>query len=119
MSSAARALEQRTTSTALRQHYERAPIVEPIIEIPVDRGGEGNPRSIEDAFRDASGRGYDEHVGLVRGSADVGVDATGGNHVTAMAGDDPHGYAFRDRARAIAFQARLDGLSFHKQYPYT
>jgi len=107
---------ERQSSAPTRRHYSRSPVVEAVIEIraklPDDTGDEAL-----NAVRTGDEARYPEVLPVMQGAVNISLDATGSTPPSTSTTAERAGYLFRGRTEL--FQAKRDGLSYHKLTPYS
>ena len=99
-----------------RQIYERAPILETIIEIRVSPSAPADLDSLR-AVRTGDENRYPEELAVMESA--VGVEVTGLVASMTSAPTKQTGYQWQNRAGAEIFRASSTQLSYHKLRPYT
>lgn len=99
-----------------RRIYDRAPILETIIEIRVSSLGAVDLPTLH-ALRNGDENRYSKELALIEGSLSVEVTGSGASVASSTA--QQLGYEWQNAAGAEIFRASSKHLSYHKLKPYT
>jgi uncharacterized protein (TIGR04255 family) len=104
-----------------RRHYKKAPITEAALDIRV-RLGEGVDLEVLRKFQDAEADRYpikrQMHRWHAEFKANVGPEASGPPVIASGGDSTAFGVTSQSADEAQVFQARLDGFTFSRLYPY-
>lgn len=109
-------MERSATPEPVRQHYERAPIIEALIEIQVRLAPEATAEPLLKLALGAE-REFPTSKPMLQGNIDVALAPTTDPKVAASS--RTFGHEFRTANGTEVLRARLDGFSYHRLEPYT